>query len=103
MNFEFRMLKWLLPFVLVLPAQAATFVATNIYSVAKDQVVAEELWIATGEAETEGTFKNDLFISSPGSYFMNRIHRFLQRSKRIPFCPGVMIASGMRDVKNNFI
>jgi len=71
MNFEFRMLKWLLPFVLVLPAQAATFVATNIYSVAKDQVVAEELWIATGEAETEGTFKNDLFISSGGPLALN--------------------------------
>lgn len=71
MNFQFRMLKWLLPFALVLSTQASTFVATNVYSVAKEQVVSEELWVAAGEAEPAGIYKNDLFISTGGPLVLN--------------------------------
>jgi len=60
--------RFLLLFFLVLsiPAQAIDFIATNVYRVAAGQTVANEQWIAAGAAEAEGTFKNDLFISSGG-------------------------------------
>jgi cytoskeletal protein CcmA (bactofilin family) len=59
---------------LTLQAQAATFLSTNAYRLAADQTVTDEQWIATGTAETEGVFKNDLFISCGGQLTLSGTH-----------------------------
>ncbi|MEA2068878.1 MAG: hypothetical protein U9P12_06745, partial [Verrucomicrobiota bacterium] len=56
---------------LAVQAQAIDFVATNAYVVGKDAIVANEQWVITGIAETEGTFKNDLFITSGNPLHLN--------------------------------
>ena len=56
---------------LALQAQAAEFISTNLYVVAKDQVVADEQWVLAGISEIEGTFKNDLFITSGNPLLLN--------------------------------
>ena len=56
---------------LALQAHAIDFIATNVYRVAAGQTVANEQWVAAGIAETDGTFKNDLFISSGGQLALN--------------------------------
>jgi len=57
---------------LSIPVHAAIdFIATNVYRVADGQTVANEQWVAAGIAETEGTFNNDLFISSGGQLALN--------------------------------
>ncbi len=43
-------------------APAVEFVATNVYAVAQDAVVADEQWVVAGLAETAGVFENDLNI-----------------------------------------
>ena len=52
-------------------AQAIHFSSTNAYLVTEDQTVNEETWIATGTAQTEGTFKNDLFILAANNLLLN--------------------------------
>jgi cytoskeletal protein CcmA (bactofilin family) len=52
-------------------AQAIEFIATNTYVVGAGTVVADEQWVVTGIAETEGTFKNDLFIASGNPLHLN--------------------------------
>ena len=73
MNFESRILKGvlLLPFMLALQAQAIDFIATNSYIIAEDQIVSEEQWVAAGRVDVEGTFKNDLFVTSGGPLRLN--------------------------------
>ena len=56
---------------LALQTHATGFIATNTYIITEGQVVAEEQWVAAGIAETEGTFKDDLFISSGGQLVLN--------------------------------
>lgn len=51
--------------------QAIDFISTNIYSVAKDQTVKRELWISAGSVQTEGTFKNDLFVFSGSNLLLD--------------------------------
>lgn len=51
--------------------QAANFVSTNVYHVAAEQTITDEQWVLAGIAETEGLFKNDLFISSGGALALN--------------------------------
>jgi len=57
--------------LLALHAHATDFLATNVYRVVAGQTIANEQWVAAGIAETEGTFKNDLFISSGGQLTLN--------------------------------
>ncbi len=52
-------------------AQAIDFIATNAFQTASEQIFADELCVVAGIAETEGTFKNDLFISSGGQLLLN--------------------------------
>ncbi len=52
-------------------AGASNFIATNVYTVGKDTVVADEQWVLAGLTETEGTFKNDLFILSANPLQLN--------------------------------
>ena len=56
---------------LSLPCLASEFIATNVYVVGKDTVVADEQWVLAGIAETEGTFGNDLFIMSGNPLNLN--------------------------------
>ncbi|MBT8043113.1 MAG: polymer-forming cytoskeletal protein, partial [Pontiella sp.] len=50
---------------------ASEFIATNAYLVGKDTIVADEQWVLTGLAETEGIFKNDLHILSGNPLHLN--------------------------------
>lgn len=56
---------------LALQTYATDFLATNVYQVAAGQTIAGEQWVAAGIAETEGHFKNDLFISCSGQLGLN--------------------------------
>ena len=56
---------------LALQTHATDFLATNVYRVAAGQTITEEQWVASGMAETEGIFENDLFISSGGPLALN--------------------------------
>ncbi|VGO15989.1 hypothetical protein PDESU_04578 [Pontiella desulfatans] len=56
---------------LTLQVSAIDFIATNVYAVGADTVVADEQWVFSGIAETEGTFKNDLFILSGNPLQLN--------------------------------
>ncbi len=49
---------------LAIQSQAIDFISTNLYSVAENQTVTNEAWVFAAIAETEGIFKNDLFIAS---------------------------------------
>lgn len=51
--------------------RAADFVATNAYQTTATQTFSDEQWVLAGIAETEGLFKNDLFISSGGQLALN--------------------------------
>lgn len=59
---------------LALQAYATDFLATNRYQVAAGQIITTEQWVAAGTASTEGTFKDDLFISSGGPLVLNGIY-----------------------------
>jgi len=52
----------LLPFLLVLQAQALNFFATNTYTVAKGETVADEQWVYAIDTTVDGTAKSDLFL-----------------------------------------
>ncbi len=56
---------------LALQVHATDFLATNVYRVAAGQTITDEQWVAAGIAETDGIFKNDLFISSGGQLALN--------------------------------
>jgi cytoskeletal protein CcmA (bactofilin family) len=58
-------------FALTLHAHAVEFLSTNVYRVAAGQTIADEQWVTAGSAETEGLFKNDLFISCGGILALN--------------------------------
>jgi cytoskeletal protein CcmA (bactofilin family) len=58
-------------FALAVQAHAISFISTNSYLVAENEVVAEEQWVSALLAETEGTFKKDLFIVSGGELVLN--------------------------------
>ncbi len=45
-------------------AHATEFIATNLYSVAKERTVADEQWVLAEQAQPFGTFQNDLFIAT---------------------------------------
>lgn len=55
----------------VFQVQASEFIATNIYKVAADQTVLDEQWVTAAFIITEGTFKNDLFLTSPNELILN--------------------------------
>ncbi len=48
--------------LLATPAQALQFVATNTYTVATGETIADELWLQTLDAEINGIVKDDLFL-----------------------------------------
>ena len=50
--------------LLTVSANASPFVKADKYTVKQDQVIANEQWVSSNTAKTEGVFKNDLFISS---------------------------------------
>ncbi len=50
--------------LLTAQAQAIRFAATNTYTVAMAETLAEEQWIYTNEAEVNGLVKEDLFLFS---------------------------------------
>ncbi|HEY5621684.1 MAG TPA: hypothetical protein VIR77_03700 [Pontiella sp.] len=56
---------------LSMQAHAIDFIATNIYTVAKETVVENEQWVLTDLAEIEGRFKNDLFIAAGSMLQLN--------------------------------
>ena len=58
-----KLLKTLpLLFALALQTQAIQFATTNTYTVAAGEIVDDELWIQTIDAEVNGTVKDDLFL-----------------------------------------
>ncbi len=50
--------------IFAIQARAIDFVTTNTYRVAEDQIVENEQWVLANRIETEGTFKNDIFLTS---------------------------------------
>jgi cytoskeletal protein CcmA (bactofilin family) len=58
-------------FALVIPVSAADFLTTSAYRVAAGQTLADEQWILADTAETEGLFKNDLFIACGTELVLN--------------------------------
>ena len=52
-------------------AQATEFIATNVYNIGKSAVVADEQWVITDAAATDGTFENDLNIMSASQLKLN--------------------------------
>ena len=56
---------------LALQTYASDFLVTNAYRVVAGQTVTGEQWVATGIAETDGIFKDDLFISCGGPLALN--------------------------------
>jgi cytoskeletal protein CcmA (bactofilin family) len=57
-----------------LQAHATLFLSTNEYRVAAGTTVAEEQWVFAGTAETEGVFKDDLFIACSSRLQLNGTH-----------------------------
>jgi len=57
-------LIFLASYALVIQAQAISFISTNNYDVAKNQIVTGEQWIQTVDADVNGVMKDDLFILS---------------------------------------
>ena len=52
-------------------AHAISFISTNSYLVAENESIAQEQWVSALLAETEGTFKKDLFIVAGGQLLLN--------------------------------
>ena len=52
----------LIPLALAVQAQAMDFFATNTYTVAKGETVANEQWIYAVDVTVDGTAKSDLFL-----------------------------------------
>ncbi len=50
--------------VFAIQVQAINFIATNTYQVLTGQVIEDEQWVLANRVETEGTFENDLFLTS---------------------------------------
>ncbi|MBI3986928.1 MAG: hypothetical protein HY343_08420 [Lentisphaerae bacterium] len=51
-----------LGFVAAQPGFSAQFLETNAYSLAENEVLTQELWLAASHAEFKGTASNDLFL-----------------------------------------
>jgi cytoskeletal protein CcmA (bactofilin family) len=68
---QFKNTILLLSALFIGQAHAIDFIATNSYLVAEDQTVLDEQCVAAGMALTEGTFKNDLFITSGNQLTLN--------------------------------
>jgi cytoskeletal protein CcmA (bactofilin family) len=60
-----------LAFAAALQAHAVDFIATNTYVVGSDTTVADEQWVFSGISQTDGTFKNDLFMISGNPINLN--------------------------------
>ena len=55
-------------------AHAISFISTNSYLVAENESIAQEQWVSALLAETEGTFRKDLFIVAGGQLLLNGIY-----------------------------
>jgi cytoskeletal protein CcmA (bactofilin family) len=72
MRFKFTLLTLLSAFAF--QVQAINFITTNTYHIAKDQVVGDEQWVLANRIETEGTFRNDIFITSGNELKLHGIY-----------------------------